>query len=330
MKLGVAGTGMMAREALPLLGQWGWEVCALCGTKRSRVLTQELCGQYGIAAAYSDYDAMLAEGEMDVLYLAVPNHLHYDFACKALEHGFHVIVEKPVASNYDEAKQLAARAKEKNLYLFEAITTVTMPNYEKIKELLPRIGDVRAVSCNFSQYSHRYDAFLAGDIAPVFDPAKSGGALMDLNLYNLHYVLGLFGEPKSVRYHANMSCGIDTGGMLFLEYESFYAVCIAAKDCAAPCSYVISGSKGYISQDTPANACGVVTLRLNDGTKERYDSNPPGSRLKLEFELFAKEILSGSRRRCYEMLDQSLSVSRVQTKARLGAGIRFPADQIVM
>lgn len=328
MKLGVAGTGAMAREVLPLLDGWGWKVTALCGTARSKAAVDGLCREYQIGAAYCDYDAMLAQEDVDAVYIAVPNFLHESFVRKALENGRNVIVEKPIASNDKEAEGLAAIAREKDLYLFEAITTVNQPNFHKIKSLLPRIGKVRAISCNFSQYSHRYDAFLAGETPPVFDRAKSGGALMDLNLYNLYFVLGLFGEPKSVSYHANMERGIDTSGILTLSYDTFHAACIGAKDCSAPCGCVIQGSKGYICQDTPANICGAVTLHLNDGTREHYDENPAGSRLEPEFRLFAQEIRSGGRRGCYEMLDQSLLVSRIQTRARIGAGIYFPADDI--
>ena len=327
MKLGVAGTGAMAKEALPLLEKWGWNVTALCGTQRSRQVVDELCYRYGIKGAYCDFDAMLDEADMEAVYIAVPNHLHYSFVRRALEKQYHVIVEKPLASNYREALELADIARSKNRYLFEAITTLYMPDYHKVRQLLERIGTVRAVICNFSQYSHRYDAFLAGDVAPVFDPARSGGALMDLNIYNLHYVLGLFGEPAAVSYHANTQRGIDTSGMLLLEYDGFTAVCIAAKDCGGPCSCVIQGSRGYISQQTPANACKGVTLRLNDGTEEFYDLNPEESRLEPEFVRFAREIASGDRSCCYQMLEQSLLAAGVQTRARLGAGICFPADE---
>ena len=326
MKIGVAGTGAMAKEALPLLEKWGWEVTALLGTQRSRSVVEELCHRYGIKGSYCDFDTMLEEADMDAVYIAVPNHLHYDFARRALEKQRHVIVEKPVASNFREAAELADIARKENLYLFEAITTLYMPDYHKTGQLLERIGTVRAVICNFSQYSHRYDAFLAGEVAPVFDPASSGGALMDLNIYNLHYVLGLFGEPEKVSYRAGVQRGIDTGGVLLLEYDGFCAVCIAAKDCSGPCSCIIQGSRGYISQQTPANACSGVTLHLNDGTEEFYDLNPGDSRLEPEFLRFAREIASGDRTFCYQMLDRSLLVSRVQTGARLGAGIYFPAD----
>lgn len=85
---------------------------------------------------------------------------------------------KPLTSTLREAEELAELARKQRLFLYEAITTIYQPDYAALKAQLYRIGTVELVSCNFSQYSSRYDAFRRGKIHPVFDPEKSGGALM--------------------------------------------------------------------------------------------------------------------------------------------------------
>lgn len=326
MKLGIAGTGSIVREILPVLRNPDIEITALCGTVRSKEKVNELCKTYQIGQAFCEYDRMITESDIDTVYVAVPNFLHYSFAERALEAGKNVIVEKPMTSSIAEAEKLSDLARRKNRYLFEAISTLYLPNYNKIREWLLRIGTVKIVTCNFSQYSSRYDDFRNGTVLPVFDPEKAGGALMDLNLYNLHYLMGLFGEPRSVKYLPNMERGIDTSGILTLAFDGFRAVSIAAKDCSAPWNYVIQGTDGYILQKSPANFCGEVLLHLKDGTEETFDSQP-ASRLEPEFRAFIREIASGKREFCYKMLEQSVAVSRVQTKARLDAGIYFPGDK---
>lgn len=326
MKLGIAGAGTIVQEVLPHLAEWGWDTAALCGTPASQEKTQALALANAVPAVYDEYALMLKEADIDTVYVAVPNSLHYDFCKKALEHNKNVIVEKPMTSNDREARALASIARKKRLFLFEAITTVYLPNYQRLKKLLPRIGTVKIVSCNCSQYSRRYDAFQAGEILPAFDPRKSGGALMDLNLYNLHWLMGLFGEPENVVYHANIERGIDTSGILLLQYPGFQAVSIAAKDCAAPRRFLIQGTRGYLQQDSPANACRQIILHCNDGTEEVFDENPP-SRLEPEFRAFREMIEAGNFAQCYAALDRSVQVSTVQTQVRLGADIRFTADE---
>ena len=298
MKLGILGTGMIVREFLPWLAgpDCPFTVQALCSTQRSAPVADEMCEQYGIPQRTTNYFELLQW--VDVIYLAVPNLQHYRYAKVALEAGKHVIVEKPMACTAAQTEELAALARRKKVFLFEAMTTQYLENYNKIRELLPRIGRVKLVQCNFSQYSSRYDAFCAGETPVSFDPECAGGALMDLNVYNISYIVGLFGEPNQVHYLANMERGIDTSGILTMEYNSFKAVSMAAKDCGAPARYVIQGTKGYILQKSTANWCGGVTFHPNQGKEEHFNLNGGRPRQAAEFEAFARALESGDQELC--------------------------------
>jgi len=324
-RLATVGTGMIADIVMPHLEEWGFSVDAVCGTPRSEEKVRALAEEHH-ATPYTDFARMLAETAAPTVYVAVPNHLHYDFCKQALEAGKHVLLEKPFASNAREVEELMELARSRDLLVYEAITTIHQPNMHLIQdELLQRIGDVRIVSVNYSQYSHRFDAFREGTVLPVFDPAKSGGALMDIGFYGATWICDLFGQPKGVAYAANVERGIDLSGVLTLDYGGFKAVSVGAKDCAAPCHCIVQGTRGYIAQDTPPGACGPVTLHLNDGTEETFDRNPE-NRWEPEFRFFAQALATGDRATCYALLEKSLVVARVMTEARLSAGVRFPAD----
>ena len=326
MKLGIVGSGKIVQEFLPwLAASRAFEVAALCSTPRSADKAAALCAQYGVPLHTTEYEQLLAA--VDTVYIALPNLLHTAYAKAALEAGRNVIVEKPLAPCASEAAALSALAHRKGCFLFEAMTTQYLENYRKLRQLLPRVGQVKLVQCNFSQYSSRYDAFCAGQTAPVFDPKQAGGALMDLGVYNVSYIVGLFGEPQQVHYAANIERGIDTSGILTMEYSSFKAVSIAAKDCAAPARYVIQGTKGYLLQKSTANICGAVTFHANDGREEHFSLNGRRPRCAAEFEAFAHAIDTGDQELCSGMLDTSLAVSRVLTAARRDAQIRFPCDR---
>lgn len=203
---------------------------------------------------------------------------------------------------------------------------VILKPIKKIREWLPKIGQIKLVESNYSQYSRRYDAFQKGEVLPVFDPAKAGGAMMDLNLYNLHFVMGLFGQPDNQHYFANVERGIDTSGVAVLNYPDFIAVCTAAKDSKGKSGSLIQGTKGYIETTLSPNLVGEVKLVLNDGSKESFDDGLSQARLIPEFQAFVKMINDNDLEACYKELEASLSVSKVQTQLRKEAGIIFPMD----
>ncbi len=327
MKLGIVGTGMIVRLIGPNLSSWGIEVVAVAGTPRSMDQVEELADEYGATGRYTDYHDLVADPAVDTVYVAVPNFLHYAVAEAALLAGKDVVCEKPLASNYEEASRLAEVAHRQGRFLWEAVVTTRQPNFKLVRdELIPRIGTIKAASVNYSQYSSRYDAFRAGEVLPAFDPAKAGGAIMDIGLYTLTYTIGLFGEPKTAAYHANIECGIDTSGLVVMGYDGFTVTNVCAKDSWGAMGATIQGTDGYITTVGGANACGPVTLRLNDGTEETFDRSYPVM-WEGEFREFLAQQEANDLDECYRQLDQSLLVSRVQNTIRREAGVIFPVDE---
>ena len=326
MKLGIIGTGFIVQDFLPGLKKLeGLELTAMLSTPRSRAVAEELCQQHGIKNLVTDFEDLCKTG-IDTVYVAVPNFLHYEFSKKALQHGLNVICEKPLTANYAEAQELAALAEKEGRLLFEAITSQYMGTFLKIREWLPRVGAVKVVQSQYTQYSSRYDKFKAGEVLPVFDPQKAGGALMDLGLYCLHFIIGLFGAPEKVVYLPNIERGIDTSGMMVLSYDGFQALALAAKDCKGNAFSIVQGDKGLIRCDSAPNTMGKVVLELNDGTREEFDDHSSEERQMAEFRAFIKAIDENDKALCRKMMQQSLAVVKVQTEGRLGTGIRFPGD----
>ena len=318
MQIGIVGAGMTVPwflEAAKLIPEM--EVRALFARKEEK--RKEICEKYQVPVAYDSYEKLLADQSIDVLYLPVPNHLHYSFTKQALEAGKHVILEKPFTVTYEEAKKLAELAQAKGLVLFEAITNQYNANYEKVRELLPGLGDVKIVQLNFSQYSSRYEAFKQGNIAPVFDAAKAGGALMDLNVYNIHFVVGLFGEPKAVHYYPNMEKGVDTSGILVMEYPTFQCVCVAAKDCGAPLSVNIEGDKGCMFSHSNSGRFEEFSYQENKQEPIHYELARRDSIFAEELTAFTEYYVNKNRAELDRRLGHSLRVMKVLDAARRGS-----------
>lgn len=328
MKLGIVGSGMIVGDLLSFIHDIKEiQLIHISGTKRSEEKLKQLKEEHGFLRYSTDYQNLLDDQEVDTIYVALPNHLHYEYTKRALQANKHVILEKPLTSTYEEAKELQELAISKKLFLWEAITNQYLPNYLKIKELLPELGNIKIVECNYSQYSSRYDAFKEGNILPAFDYKKSGGALMDLNIYNIHFVVGLFGRPRDVIYLPNIEHRIDTSGILILDYPTMKCVCIGAKDCKAPLSNNIQGDQGCINIKTPVSIIGSFDLIKNDNTQQTWNENEDVHRMYAEFIAFEKMYQEKDYQQCYQMLEHSMIVSEVQTIARQKAGIVFGVEE---
>ena len=322
MKIGIAGSGMIVSTFLSIKEYLdNIEIASICGRKHS---FEKMLGM-NIPNVYTDYEEML-KTDIDTVYIAVPNSMHYEYGIKAIEYGKNLIVEKPITSNYKEAKALFDKAVKKGVFVFEAITMIQLENYKKIAEYLKKIGNIKIVECNYSQYSSRYDKFLKGDPAPVFRYEMSGGAFMDLNLYNIYFVIGLFGKPLNAVYYPNIEQNIDTSGIAVLEYDKFKAVCIGAKDCKADPFCIIEGDKGFIRLNSAANACDDFTVKTDNEEKE-YNYNLYSHRMTAEFIEFERIVREKDYIEAKRLMDLSLDVSETMTNARLSANYKFPADE---
>lgn len=319
MKLTVVGTGKIVEEALPIITATnGIQVQALVSTPRSQEKAKALADHYRIQNLYTDLEEALTNPNTDTVYVATPNHLHYEMTKAALLAGKHVICEKPFTLKEAQAQELAEIAKRKQLILLEAITNLYLENFAVLKEELANLGDIKIVDCNYSQYSSRYDAFKEGVIAPAFDPEKGGGALRDLNIYNIHLVVALFGLPKTVNYLPNMERGVDTSGILLMDYLDFKVVCIAAKDCSAEVRTTIQGNRGSLIVAGESNTLPQVQVTENGIEPRVINKNGSEHRMAAEFRVFQAIIDERDFERAQEALDHSLKVMKVLDLASQG------------
>ena len=245
MKVGIVGNGMIVPIAIEAMLRAEIKVTALwC---RNEAKGKPIVEKYQIQNQYTDYHAFLNDDSFDTVYIGLTNALHYQYARDAILARKHVIVEKPFTISTAEAKELHTLALEHECMLFEAILSRYSKNYEHLKDELQKIGKIKLIQANYSKYSSRYDEFRKGTITPTFDKAYGGGALMDLNVYNIHFVVGLFGLPKKVQYYPNLAeNGVDTSGILIMEYPDFQAICTAAKDSTSDPFVIIQAEDGTI------------------------------------------------------------------------------------
>ena len=314
MNLGIVGAGMIVKDFLSFTHELP-EIKLEAIVARNIENLKNLQNIYNIKQIYTDLDECLSSPSIDTIYVAVPNNLHYSVAKKALEAGKNVICEKPFTLNYHETVELFELAESKNLILIEAITNQYLPNYLEIKENLSQIGNIRLVECNFSQLSSRYEAFKKGIIAPVFDKNQGGGVLGDLNIYNIHFVVGLFGSPKNSEYYPNIVREVDTSGILILEYDEFKVVCIAAKDTYNNSYDNIQGDKGLIKVIGTLNEVPNYIIKNNE-VEMKVNKNIHKHRMYSEFKKFIDVIDNKDFDFMQKQKEHSLAVMEIFDKSR--------------
>lgn len=316
MRIGVVGNGMivewMFRDIKALLDVTAE---AICVREKSLEKGRELADKNGVKDVYTDYGVFLEKGDFDTVYIGIANHMHYAYVKQALEAGKHVICEKPFTVTAQETRELSDLARAKRLFLWEAFKIPYSPIFQTVQEHLSDIGEIKMAQCNYSRISSRYGRYQAGEVLPAFDPECAGGCLYDINLYNLHFVTGLFGKPAKVHYFANRGYnGIDTSGTAILEYDGFHAVCTGAKDSSSPCYGLVQGTEGCIRVEGAVSSAPYVELITAKETRRLAD-DPENGVLTGEFREFAKQLHEGDLESCYKMLDHSVIMMEVVDEA---------------
>lgn len=325
IKLGTIGSGFIVHSILDnVMVTDGITLEAVYS--RSAEKAAALAEEYGCQKTYTDMDAFLADEEINLVYIATPNLLHYPQAKKALLAGKNVLLEKPFTTTYAHAQELATLARERGLLLIEAAPTSFLPNFPVLKNELPKIGNIKLVMSNYSQYSSRYDAVLRGEVPPVFDPAFGGGCLMDINFYNVLLNVLLFGAPKSATYHANRPAGLsDTSGIMVMAYDGFVSTNVGAKDTWGVNFFQIEGEKGYIYVENGSN--GIQSVRTVTKTSDdTYNLQSSTDRWFYEIQELTRLLLNNERESLDARLDTTLTTIQVIESTRKAAGILFPGD----
>ena len=325
IRLGTVGSGFIVQSILDnVLLTEGIRLEAVYS--RSAEKGRALASLYGADKVYTDMDAFLADPEINFVYIATPNLLHYEQAKRALLAGKNVICEKPFCTKAAHARELVSIARERKLFLVDAVPTAFLPNLEILKRELGRLGRIRLVMANYSQYSSRYDRLLAGEVPNIFNPEYAGGCLMDINFYNVYLNIALFGKPERAVYEPNIFRDLtDTSGILTMRYPGFVSQSAGAKDTWGVNFFQIEGEKGYIYIQNGSNGIDQVKVVTKAG-EEVFNEQPNPDRWFYEVQGLTRLVLAGDYDAIYDRLDVMLDVIETIEDARKKAGILFPGD----
>ena len=219
-------------------------------SSRSAAKAADFAKRFGFAASYSDdddgpgYEAMFADLAVDVVYIATPHAQHYAVAKSALEHGKHVLCEKPFTVNAAEAAELINLARDRNLFLMEALWTRFLPSTNRAWDILAsgELGNPSWVQADLGFTAPEDPA------SRMWDPAAGGGALLDLSVYTLTWALGALGYPERINASGILNGdGVDIQNALTLRYDDGrHAQLTSSLAASGPGTATIACSGGWL------------------------------------------------------------------------------------
>ena len=175
-----------------------------------------------IPKSFDNMDMFLNDADIDLVYIASPNFLHFEQTKLTLNAGKHALVEKPIVITHKELEELKAIADKNNKFFMEAIIPIHTPAFHIIKDCMKNLNDIKEASFFKLQRSSRYDEYLKGTVENVFSLDAQGGSLNDIGVYPLHFPVTLFGIPNKVTGTSTIGFnGIDLDGDVTLEYDDF-------------------------------------------------------------------------------------------------------------
>ena len=323
IKWGIFSTGRIAGKMAEAIKRLPEAELYAIGS-RSSDSANAFADRYEIPKRYDSYEALAADPDLDVIYVATPHNYHKDNSILCLENGKHVICEKPIAINARETADMIAAARKNKLFLMEAMWTRFLPIMVKFKEKLSEgvIGEPRWLYADFG--------FRAGwdPQSRLLNPNLAGGGLLDVGIYTISFAYWVMGAPKRVFSLADIGeTGVDEQNVAILEFDGGkLAMVSSAVRTNTPQEAVVAGTEGSIRIHEPWWRSDKMTV--NAGGASELIEEPYGDN---GFEFEAKETMKCIREGRTESrvmpLDESLAIMKTMDEMRAQWGLVYPMEK---
>lgn len=311
LRWGIMGTGGIAAAFAQDLKLTGSGVVTAVGSRKAES-ADAFGARLGIPARHSSYEALANDPDVDIVYVATPHPMHHGNARLALEAGKPVLVEKPFTMDAAEARDLVGLARDRGLFLMEAMWTRFLPHVRHIRELLPSLGDVVTVSADHGQWFAEDPAFR------LFAPELGGGALLDLGIYPVSFASMVLGTPDRVAAMATPAfTGVDAQMSMLFGYKSgAQAVLSCTLSAVSPTTAAIVGTEARIEVEGPFYAPASFTLIQRDGERTRHEYADEGRGLRHQADEVARLLAEGATESPLMPLDETVSIMATMDEVR--------------
>ncbi|GGB35822.1 dehydrogenase [Flexivirga endophytica] len=318
----LAPGGIAAAFAAALLAGTGQQIVA-CGS-RSLPRAREFASQFGGFTAYGSYEELVADPNVDVVYVASPHSAHREHALLALRAGKPVLVEKAFARNTSEATEVIDEARSRGLFCMEAMWSRFLPRYDVVRQAVADglLGDLQTIVADHGQLLY------PDGPQRLADPALAGGALLDLGIYPISLAAMLLPGDLDISASGVLTPeGVDRSGTIVLTGADTIATCVTTMSAQTANTAVIAGSSARLELPGWFYQRGPVRLVSPDDTVlDRFD--PPVTEHGLHFEAVesARRISAGDVESPLMPWDETLRIMRIMDEVRAQLGVRYPGE----
>jgi predicted dehydrogenase len=323
IRWGILGTGGIAHSFTTDLKAVGLTVTAV--GSRSQESAGRFAGEFGIPNAHPSYEALVADPEVDAVYVATPHTFHLENALLAIAAGKNVLVEKAFTINAEQARQIQQAAEEAGVAVLEAMWTRFLPHMVRLREIIAAgtLGDVRTVQADHGQRlpsdpSHR-----------IKDPALGGGALLDLAIYPVSFAIDILGLPTRVLASATLGdTGVDQQTALIFEHEGGrQSVSHSAIDAAGPVVASVIGTEARVDIDRTWYAPTSFTVTNSAGeVLERFEQPVASRGMEYQALEFERMLAAGERESPLLPVSESVAIMAVLDDIRAQIGLHYPGE----
>lgn len=316
MNWAILGPGTIAADFAKAIAEVNGNVYAV-GSRRIEK-AKEFASHNNVQRIYGNYEEMLQDEKIDIVYISTPHSSHYEYIMKSLKNNKHVLCEKAITVNGKQLKEITDLASEKNLVVAEAMTIYHMPLYKKLRELIRegKIGKIKMIQVSFGSLKD-YDInnrFFSKDLA--------GGALLDIGTYALSFArYFLSSEPKEVLTTVKkFETGVDEqSGIIIKNAEDEMAIISLTMRAKQPKRGVVAGELGYITVENFPRAH-KATITYPDGKVETIEAGDTSKALIYEALDMNNYVLN---KRNMDTLGLSIDVMSIMDNIRNQWGIKY-------
>lgn len=323
VRWGILATGGIARTFTRDLALHGHQVAAV--GSRSLSNARRFADDFDVPRAHGSYGALVADPDVDVIYVATPHSFHAANAVAALEHGKHVLVEKAFTINAAKAREVVACARSQGLLVMEAMWTRFLPHMAFVREIIAsgRIGEVRSLHAEHTQSlptdpTHRLN-----------DPGLGGGALLDLGVYPISFAHDLLGAPTEVTATGVLKPnGVDRSVATILRHgEARLSTSYSSLETRGRNGALVLGTRARIEISPVWYMPAAVAVYGNDDTLiERFDE--PVSGRGMQYQAAEVERLIGAGEAASPLMTPEATIAVMETMdhVRAAIGVRYPGE----